>query len=372
MLKSNLASSHKPHGTVHSEQDAHTGGRLTQAQGAAKQHGEADSSVPSTSAAACVGIFEEGLVKGLSGWKPCPPSRSNAALGGDIDQLHSLLGDARFAKPLAKLVLDARKGAALKRSFRPIFSIVMAVHNGAAALAASLPPLLALTTGVGEVLMVLDLCTDGSFATLKDILSHSQGARGFAGSPGVARVRAWNYVGPPLFEAAAENMLMAASEPTSWYISVQPDMVALELGWNAHLARPAEVYHDVFAVSGSCAHAFGGMQDTTSRTFKQGLKARYDSRNSNTTFNHFKAGRCTYKSARPIGSKSNHLAIDSASRASNNDTTMLNAARRVFHVRETANRGPLLLHADRARAIRFFDADNVSIARSACAAGHYR
>lgn len=325
-----------------------------------------DATQQSVSTETCVGAFEEGSTTGLFGRQPCPPSGRNAAIGVDIDQLHPLLGDARFANPVATLVLDARKGSAIEASkFRPIYSIVMAVHNGAVALAASLPPLLALSTGVGELLVMMDLCTDGTFATIKHTLGDSHGPRSFAQSPGVQRVRVWNHVFASLFEAAAENMLMAASEPTSWYISVQPDMVTLEFGWNAELARPAEVYSDVFAVSGSCAHAFGAMQDTNSRTFREAIKARYE-RSGNRTFNHWSAGRCTQKSARPATprSKSSHLAIDKATRATNNETMMLNAAKRMFHVRETANRGPLLLHAERARAVRFFDSDNVSNART--------
>lgn len=113
-----------------------------------------------------------------------------------------------------------------------------------------------------------------------------------------------------LWEAAGETALMRLSKASRFFISVQPDQLIHEKDWNVRLALPAERFRDVFAVSARCAHALHGGNAI---------------------------GRCGVKVFKPL---------ERSQRA---------RLRGQFFVRDTCNRGPLLLRADRVRALNYFD-----------------
>jgi len=182
-------------------------------------------------------------------------------------------------------------------------SIVMAVHNAATALRQSLPPLLSLTVGRAELLILLDQTGDTSL----DVIKHTCASTRMP-------VRVWDQP-KPQWEAASENFLMRQSHATDWFISVQPDQIIQEPGWNAVLARPAQQYGDVFAVSARCGH------DLNRPGHRGG--SNY-------------VGRCGTEIFKPLRHPPDM---------------------RSFHVRGTVNRGPLLMHANRTRELSYLDAD---------------
>lgn len=107
----------------------------------------------------------------------------------------------------AEQLLDARTSW----HRRPEISLIMSVHNAAGALSASLPLLFQHTTSCSELLLLLDQCSDRSYETAAQLIS----AR-LASARGISRARVWRQ-STPVWEAAGESLLMAASHPTSAY-----------------------------------------------------------------------------------------------------------------------------------------------------------
>ena len=122
----------------------------------------------------------------------------------------------------------------------------------------------------------------------------------------------------PIWEAAAENLLMSVSNPLESYILIQPDHILEHPGWDLQLARPLAEYRDVVGVTGYLAHAFGAATPTLRHLRGRPLIRDFDHREV----------------------KSNLL----------NDSD-------IFHVRNTGSRGPLLLHAEKVQQLGFLDHD---------------
>lgn len=190
-------------------------------------------------------------------------------------------------------------------------SIVMSTYNAAEALKESLPLLFAHTTGPRtDLLMLLDSSTDSS---LKVVQRHVRGSA-WPFSQVVVFESAW-----PLFEAAGEAALMRRSNATHFFVSVQPDQQVHQRGWDKALQQPFVEYTDVFAVSGRCAHSLVGGDA---------------------------AGFCGVLGyTRPT-------------------TAALAQWAGRFHVRNTCNRGPLVLHAPRTRALGYYDHELYSLDNS--------
>ena len=103
---------------------------------------------------------------------------------------------------------------------------------------------------------------------------------------------------------------MRRSNATHYFVSVQPDQQVHQLGWDMALQRPFDQYTDIFAVSARCAHSLLG---------GDGI------------------GFCGSKGfTRPTPGQ-------------------LAALGDQLYVRNTCNRGPLVLHAPRTRALGYFD-----------------
>ncbi len=206
-------------------------------------------------------------------------------------------------------LLQLREVFRERRSTEPAHTgIIMSASNQADALDEALPLLLNNTRGACELLVLLDDTSDKSL----DVVSRH--TKKFLRRTG--DVTAFTQVvvyedDSPLWGAAGETALMRLSSATTWFISLQPDMLIVEPRWNEILAKPAEQYDDVFAVSARCAHNFDDSQQV---------------------------GRC---------------GRDVLERYAPGKLDRLRGEG--FHVRDTCNRGPLLLRADRMRALDFFD-----------------
>ena len=106
------------------------------------------------------------------------------------------------------------------------------------------------------------------------------------------------------------------ADPLEAYVLIQPDNLVLQRGWDVQLARPLSAHADVIGVSGMVAHAFGAATPTLHY-----LKKRRFIRDPG----------YVEAQARTVPSKD------------------------AFYVRDTGSRGPLLLHAQRAQLMGFFD-----------------
>ena len=95
-----------------------------------------------------------------------------------------------------------------------------------------------------ELLIMLDQTRDESLQVIK---------RHYVASNLSHHLRVWQS-DVPLWEARGEAWLMKHATATHYFISVQPDHLITEPGWDRALVRPFEQYDDVFAVSARCAH----------------------------------------------------------------------------------------------------------------------
>jgi hypothetical protein len=122
-------------------------------------------------------------------------------------------------------------------------------------------------------------------------------------NPGLVHIRLINQMSG-VSETTSNNIGMRASHATtSYFILVQDDIIIRQDGWNSILAVPPRLWIDVFSVSGRCGHGFLNDGAFT--------------------------GRCGEDINLPL--------------------RMSRAEKCVFYVRDTGNRGPLLLHAARTR-----------------------
>lgn len=199
----------------------------------------------------------------------------------------------------------------------PEYSVVISVHNGARYVAAHLEQLLRLTTSSWELIMVFDSCTDASLAlalgTVADRLIPTAGSC-------VSDLTRVSFLesATPAFETSSDNAGMRhAHKSSKFFILVQADVMVTELGWNEWIALPFRLYDDLLAVSAMCTH--------------------------NLVIGAPSSGVCD-----PTPDHSTHFT----------DYGGVNASRANIHVRDTVNRGPLALRADRVLKLNYFDERN--------------
>ena len=192
--------------------------------------------------------------------------------------------------------LDATKHSAPQ----PEMTVVMPVYNAAIALFESLPAVFAMTSGLWELVVILDACYDSSYDVSKAVIN-----RMFAKSS-CLRVRLIEQPSA-IWETSADNLGMRISNPTRAYILIQADNIVGEHGWNERMVEQLKLSPLLFAVSARCGHSFDAVRTV---------------------------GRCGPDIARPLSKSVN---------------------RSQLHITETVNRGPLLLHAHRAKALQFLD-----------------
>jgi hypothetical protein len=200
-----------------------------------------------------------------------------------------------FGRGPALLALDLQRVPAVEQVDT---TVAMAVYNRAMALRYSIPKLLSMTTGVWELVVVLDACLDASFQEVATALQ-----RQMANS---SCVRARVVVQPTaVWETSSNNIALRMTSPSKAYVLLQPDMIVTERGWNERLMLPLSQVKNAFAVSGRCGHSFDDYNQI---------------------------GRCGKDFGKPPKD-----------------------SRESFHVRNTVIRGPLLLHAKRLQELGFLD-----------------
>ena len=253
----------------------------------------------------------------MAPWLPyCPAAAPAAALGAAAPPLHHA-PDSHTLRRAAHVSLDVRPCEAVPR-----FAVVVSAHDAAHVLGRNIEALLKHTTGLWELIVVLDACRDDSEVAARAALMRGLERAGDVG--GLVRAR---LIRQPdaIWETSSDNLgMQLADKRAEWFLLVQADIQVGERGWNARLALPGEVWDDVWAVSGRAAHnaAQGRYEDTPG-------------------FN-MTAGR--------------DLEVMPSAAA-------LEAAAKTFYIRDALNRGPVALRADVARGLGFFNERDFHLGR---------
>lgn len=185
-------------------------------------------------------------------------------------------------------------------------SIVLTVHNKGWLLSRVLQAILTETLGRFELIVVLDGCTDNSEQITNQTLKGSKVPHKILYTPDV-------------FETLANNAGLKQASG-DYCILVQDDMVVEERGWNLRLMKPAETFSDVFAVTANAAHNW-----------------KYNPNNTQEKLTEIQPGQWTdiIHCADLVNKK--------------------NIDRNVFAIRDSANRGPLLLRTSSLRRLNYLD-----------------
>lgn len=194
------------------------------------------------------------------------------------------------------------------------YSIILTVHNKAFLIKDIIQGILSNTTGDYELILVYDGCTDIS----EEIVNSTIEGNGRVTFKKLRKL--WT---PNVFETRANNAgLKIASGKYS--IIVQDDCLIQELGWNERLAKPCETYDDIWAVTGNTAHNWR-LNQTSPYLLNPSKKIE---NNWCDILEHY-----DHANLKTVG-------------------------KNVFAVRESVNRGPLLLRSDILKLAEYLDENN--------------
>lgn len=188
-----------------------------------------------------------------------------------------------------------------------MYSLILTVHNKAFLLNHVLESIKKFTQGSYELIVVLDGCTDTSENILDLFIMKNRGMR-------IKKLHT-----PDVFETKANNVGLKSSTG-EYCVIIQDDMVMNELGWNDRLLKPVKAFSDVFAVTSQTAHNW---------VYNPNSKDQYEHQDGDSDW-------CD------ILIHTNH-----AMRG--------NFPRDIFAVRDSANRGPLLLRHDILQKLNYLD-----------------
>jgi len=185
-------------------------------------------------------------------------------------------------------------------------SINLTVHNKGFLLDRVLNGIKNNTVGNYELVVVLDGCTDNSESILDSFISSNQ-------------IPVKKLYAPNVFETKANNIAAKSSEGDYIFI-VQDDMIIHEHGWNERMLKPIKTFDRVFAVTSRTAHNW--ILNPNSKDI------------NNDSFNGTQWSDILFHT-------------EHASRS--------NINRNTFAVRDSVNRGPLLLRHDVFRSLGYLD-----------------
>lgn len=120
-------------------------------------------------------------------------------------------------------------------------SINLTVHNKGFLLKRVLQGILDNTVGPYELIIVLDGCTDESESIVDLFISDNKS------------IKIKKLYAPNVFETMANNIAAKNSEGDQ-IIIVQDDMIVKEPRWNVRMIKPINTFSDVFAVTARMAH----------------------------------------------------------------------------------------------------------------------
>ena len=230
----------------------------------------------------------------------------------------SLLCRAVAQPSAAELGVNWTKALDLRLSpLAPQYSVTMSVHDAVEQIASHLEALLRHTTGVWELLVAFDACHDASLlVAVSAVTSWALTERTSHCGATLTRVL-FLASDTPAWEAVSDNAVLRRAHPaSSVLLLVQADVQVTETGWNEYLALPLRLFDDLVGVSARCAHSYVNRSDAP---YEEVCDAFLDK-------------------PRP--------------------RQQLDAQRASVVIRDTVNRGPLALRAERMRALNFFDTEN--------------
>lgn len=187
------------------------------------------------------------------------------------------------------------------------YSIVLTVHNKEFLLQAVLDSIKIGTTGSYELNVVLDGCTDKSEQILDNFIKTN------------SSIKVKKFITPDVFETKANNVGLKNSSG-KYCIIVQDDMVMNEVGWNERLVKPIKAFSDVFAVTSQTAHNWTYNSNSIHKDMKEDLSDCW----------------CDIINYTELASR-------------------YNFPRDIFAIRDSANRGPLLLRHDVLQNLGYLD-----------------
>jgi len=245
-----------------------------------------------------------------------------------------LAADVLVHKPELRLPVCAHEHRWLQPDANtvPVFSILVNAHNAKQQIRLVLVQLLKMTREAWELIVMDDGSHDGTTGEVLAVLNGYgawprcpyaaqainapfETARQTGGDLGrecvfapstLVRVVVVAVASPGLLETAADNVkLRLAHAQSQFFVLVHDDQLVTVHGWNSRLAAPARRWGDVFSTSMRCAHDFPA-------------------------------------EGQLVGPK-----------CADPQTPQPSAF--LFHVRDSGNRGPLLLRADATRALGYLD-----------------
>lgn len=188
-----------------------------------------------------------------------------------------------------------------------MFSITLTIFNKEFLIERVLNSIKNYTTGIYEINAVLDGCTDSSESILDRFISSNP------------KIKINKYYTPDVCETKANNVGLKNSNE-KYCIIIQDDMVINEHDWNNRLLKPILNFSDVFAVTARTAHNWSHNPHSRCNNTDQFLPNTW----------------CNLLYATNIADKNN-------------------LQRNIFAIRDSVNRGPLLIRHDVLKAVNYLD-----------------
>jgi glycosyltransferase involved in cell wall biosynthesis len=186
-----------------------------------------------------------------------------------------------------------------------VYSIVVPIYNQEKIIVKNLQSIIDNTVENFEIILILDYCFDNTEKNIFDYLNNYTNIK-----KNLICIKIFKNEEKPLFETKCDNIGFKNSLG-KYCLEIQADMEMTENGYNLHLTKPFNLYNNVIAVSGRCAHNL---------------------------FQHDGIG----KLGTNIEKNVNELNID----------------KNKFYVLETCNRGPLLIERKKLEELNFLDEEN--------------
>jgi GT2 family glycosyltransferase len=123
-----------------------------------------------------------------------------------------------------------------------MFSLNLTIHNKDFLIESVLNGIIQNTKGKYELIVALDGCTDQSEFLVKNFLKNTN-------------IKYKILYANNIFETRSNN-LAAKNSSEDYIIIIQDDMVIKEEGWNLRLVQPIKKFDDIFAVTARTAHSW--------------------------------------------------------------------------------------------------------------------
>ena len=186
-----------------------------------------------------------------------------------------------------------------------IYSVVIPIYNQEDIILDNLQSIIKNTLDNFEIILILDFCFDDTEKNIIEFLEnyHSE-------TSNFIQITIFKNEEKPLFETKCDNIGFKHSAGI-YCIEIQADMKMIEMGYNLHLVKPFNLYDNIIAVSGRCAHNL---------------------------YEHTGVGKLGNDIEKSISE--------------------LNVDKNKFYIYETCNRGPLMLDRKKLEELNYLDEEN--------------